>query len=107
MSVISILCLLPCLSSLPATSRLTQTASGGSEVVIPCSLQDTSSTSSTACHWVKDGWMVEMGGRFSMRSCQSSGGRPAPELEWWDEQTGERLRSEVTQHVERSGRTFR
>jgi len=167
-TVISVLCLLPSLSSLPATSRLTQTASGGSEVVIPCSLQDTSSTSSTACHWVKDGWMVEVGGRFSLRSCdlvispvleadeaeyrcqvgggqprlsppvtlkvniepglphiqegdrislekadtaqltcQSSGGRPAPELEWWDELTGERVRSEVTQHVERSGRTFR
>merc|ERR1711874_74805 len=67
-SLISILCLLPCLSSLPATSRLTQTATGGSEVVIPCSLQDTSITSSTACHWVKDGWMVELGGRFSLRS---------------------------------------
>jgi len=166
--VISIVCLLPCLSSLPTASRITQTASGGSEVVIPCSLQDTSSTSSRSCHWVKDGWMVETGGRFSLRSCdlvispvlegdeaeyrcqlggaqprmsapvslkvniepglphiqegdrislergdiaqltcQSSGGRPAPELEWWNEETGERIRSEVTQHVERSGRTFR
>jgi len=167
-SVILVISLLPCLSSLPTTSRITQTANGGSEVIIPCSLQDTSSTTSTACHWVKDGWMVETGGRFSMRdcdlvispvleadeaeyrcqvggvqprlaapvtlkvkiepglphilegdmitlergdtaslTCQSSGGRPAAELEWWDEQTGERVVSQVTQHVERTGRTFR
>jgi len=65
-SLISIVCLLPCLPSLPTTSRITQTATGGSEVVLPCGLQDTSSTS---CHWVKDGWMVEVGGRFSLRSC--------------------------------------
>ena len=171
LSLISIVCLLPCLPSLPTSSRITQTATGGSEVVLSCGLQDTSSTSSTSstsCHWVKDGWMVEVGGRFSMRSCdlvispvlegdeaeyrcqlggenprlaapvrlkvdleaglphiqegdslslesgdiaqltcQSSGGRPAPELEWWDDLTGERIRSEVTQHVEREGRTFR
>jgi len=165
-SVVSVLWLLPCLTGLPAPSVLTQTASGGSEVVLTCSLQQTSD--SPPCHWVRDGWMVEEGGRFSMRgcdlainpvlegdeaeyrcqqggatprlsapvrlkvniepgrphiqegdrislergdlaqlTCQSSGGRPAAELEWWDEQTGQRIVSEVSQHVERTGRTFR
>jgi len=57
---------------------------------------------------------IQEGDRISLErgdtaqlTCQSSGGRPAPELEWWNEETGERIRSEVTQHVERSGRTFR
>ena len=53
-----------------------------------------------------DSLRLERGDTASL-TCQSSGGRPAPELEWWDEQTGERLVSEVTQHVERTGRTFR
>jgi hypothetical protein len=40
-------------------------------------------------------------------TCQSDGGRPAADLEWWDQDSGQRIVSEVTQHVERTGRVFR
>jgi len=170
-SVLLLLSLLPCLPGLPAQARLSpftsvpqnQTVSAGSDVVMSCS-----AGTESVCHWVKDGWMVEVGGRFSLKgcdlmispvlesdegeyqcqvggrqpsvsppaslkvdtapghphilqgdslkldrgdtlqlTCQSEGGRPAADLEWWDSLTGRRIVSEVTQHVERSGHGFK
>jgi len=166
-----ILCLVPGLTGLPRLSEFSskpenRTAGAGTEVVMSCRLDLRGETDQ--CDWLKDGWLVELGGRFSLRgcdlvispvlqsdqaqyqcqvggarpllsppasltvitepgqphiqgedtvtmergktlelTCQSSGGRPAAELEWRDLNTGERLVSEVTQHVERTGQTFR
>jgi len=49
---------------------------------------------------------LERGDTLEVR-CESGGGRPAAELEWWNEDTGERIVSQVTQHVHRTGNTFR
>jgi len=168
--VLCLVCLVPGLSSLPRISQWRsaeekKSVSAGSSVVVPCLLEERGP--GAECDWVRDGWLVELGGRFSVRdcdlvispvlesdqaqyqcqlggarpllsspttltvntepsephiqspdtltmerghtlelTCQSTGGRPAAELEWRDEMTGERLVSEVSQHVERSGQTF-
>jgi len=39
-------------------------------------------------------------------TCQAGGAKPAAEIEWWNEETGERIVSEVTQHVQRTGDAF-
>ena len=168
-----VLCVLLQVAGLPALPRQPQfssvpesrTVTAGGEAVMTCSPQGRTET--TDCHWLKDGWLVEVGGRLRVRgcdlvispvlesdqgeyqcqvggaspllsppatltvstepghphilqedtvrldrgdtlhlTCQSSGGRPAAELEWWNQDTGERIVSEVTQHVERTGQTF-
>ena len=42
-----------------------QTVNAGSEVVLPCSL---ASQEAGHCHWVKDGWVLELAGRYSRSS---------------------------------------
>ena len=168
--ILYLLCLVPGLPSLPRISQWRsaedkKSVSAGSSVVLPCRVEERGA--GVECDWVREGWLVELGGRFSVRdcdlvispvlesdqaqyqcqvggprpllsspttltvntepsephiqspdtvtmekgktlelTCQSTGGRPAAELEWRDEMTGERLVSEVSQHVERSGQTF-
>jgi len=43
---------------------------------------------------VKDGEEVEL-------QCESQGGRPPSEIQWWDTDTGRRIISDVTEHVTR------
>ena len=38
--------------------------------------------------------------------CESGGGRPAGEIQWWDEDTGERIAGEVSTEVKRTGQSF-
>ena len=49
--------------------------------------------------------MVEVGDTVELE-CQSSGGRPAGQLDWWNADTGEQIISEVTTTVHRTGETF-
>jgi len=143
-------------------SRRTVRENSGEEAVLPCHLSE------AVCDWLKDGWLLDMGGRYKTRenchlvispvlpldqgqfqcqvggeraarspvvnlsvntepgqphikegdtvmadtgetlhlTCQSGGAKPAAEIEWWNEETGERIVSEVTQHVQRTGDAF-
>merc|ERR1712183_413347 len=98
-----------------------QTANAGSEVVLLCSL---ASQEGGDCHWVKDGWVLELAGRYrsshcdliispvlpldqGQYQCQVGGSRPLKsppaDIEWWNVETGQRIQAEVNQHVERTG----
>jgi len=132
----------------------------GDEAVLSCSLY---LEPGTGCDWVKDGWLLDMSGRYRTEdnchlvispvlpldqgefqcqvsgdtpvmsstlslsvntepsqpriqegekmmvergevlqlTCTSGGAKPAAEIEWWNKETGERIVSEVTQHVQR------
>ena len=49
--------------------------------------------------------LVDPGDMVELR-CQSGGGRPAGEIQWWDEDTGERIEGEGSSEVTRSGQSF-
>ena len=49
--------------------------------------------------------LVTPGERAELQ-CESGGGRPAGEIEWWDEDTGQRIQAEVSSEVRRTGQTF-
>lgn len=49
--------------------------------------------------------MVEVGDEVDLE-CQSTGGRPAGQLDWWNADTGEQIISEVTTNVHRAGESF-
>ena len=133
----------------------------GDEAVLSCELY---LAPGTACDWTKDGWLLDMSGRYSTHhdcqlvispvlpldqgqfqcqvsgdtpikssalslsvntepsqpkiqeagdkmivevgevleiTCRSDGAKPAADIEWWDDQTGQRIVSQVTQHVQR------
>ena len=53
----------------------------------------------------EDVLMVEVGDEVDLE-CQSTGGRPAGQLDWWNADTGEQIISEVTTSVHRAGETF-
>ena len=49
--------------------------------------------------------MVDPGDLVELQ-CESGGGRPAGEIQWWDEDTGERMAGEVSTEVKRTGQSF-
>ena len=49
--------------------------------------------------------VVDLGDKVELR-CESRGGRPAGEILWWDEDTGERIAGEVSAEVTRTGGSF-
>ena len=51
------------------------------------------------------GLMVDPGDLVQLQ-CESGGGRPAGEIQWWDEDTGERIAGEVSTEVKRTGQSF-
>ena len=148
-------------TALSSPPLLRQTASAGSELVLPCSVSE-SDMAGQQCDWLKDGGIIQQGERITQSNChlvispvltldqgqfqcqvggeraarspvvslsvntepgqphikegdsvmadtgetlhltcQSGGAKPAAEIEWWNEETGERIVSEVTQHVQK------